>query len=237
MKRNIILISKGGSVKSQNAKNVLINELYKKCKLKNNTDFEKRHTWTDENVYISIYAKDNGRAGQENKYDLPSPIDTNLFFSSMVAIKHSNKEPDDDSILNFTKEEWEIFYNKQMGGSEDLEQEDSAEEIEEIPQELLSKQGYSKEDGFIVEDDDPLSTGKDDDVSEGEFIDETDTDASDKEQDEGEDLDEEAKYGNESDYNEVEEVGDEEDSDDDADYEADDADGDGSELSEEEYKY
>ena len=51
-----------------------------------------------------------------------------------------------------------------------------------------------------------------------------------------EDLDDEAAYGNESDYNEVEEVGgEEEDDSEDGEYEADD--GDGSELSEEDYKY
>jgi len=234
MKRNIVLISKSGSVKTQSAKNLVLNELYKKCKLKNSNDFEKRHTWKTHDNYVTIYAKNNGRAGQENKYDLPSPIDTDLYFNSMVVIKHSSKEPDADLLLDFTKEDWDIFYNKKMGGSEDLGCEDSEEDEEDIPQEFLSKQGYSKEDGFIVEDSDPLSAGKDDDVSEEEFIDETDTDDSQKEDEE--DLDDEAAYGNESDYNEVEEVGgEEEDDSEDGEYEAED--GDGSELSEEDYKY
>jgi|TARA_B110001450_G_scaffold35805_1_gene31493 hypothetical protein len=233
MKKNIVLISKSGSVKTQTAKNLVLNELYKKCKLKNSNDFEKRHTWKTHDNYVTIYAKNNGRAGQENKYDLPAPIDTDLYFNSMVAIKHSNQEPDEDSLIDFTKEEWDSFYNIKMGGSEDLGEEDSEEEIEDIPKELLSKQGYSKEDGFIVEDSDPLSTGKDD-ISEEEFIDETDTDDSQKEDEE--DLDDEAAYGNESDYNEVEEVdGDEEDDSEDDEY--DDDNGEGSELSEEEYKY
>ena len=86
MKRNIVLISKSGSVKTQSAKNLVLNELYKKCKLKNSNDFEKRHTWKTHDDYVTIYAKNNGRAGQENKYDSPSPIDTDLYFNSMVVI-------------------------------------------------------------------------------------------------------------------------------------------------------
>jgi len=103
MKRNIVLISKSGSVKTQSAKNLVLNELYKKCKLKNSNDFEKRHTWKTHDNYVTIYAKNNGRAGQENKYDLPSPIDTDLYFNSMVVIKHSSKEPDADLLLDFTR--------------------------------------------------------------------------------------------------------------------------------------
>ena len=40
----------------------------------------------NENNYISIYCKDKGRANSENKYDLPPPLDSNLYFGNMAFI-------------------------------------------------------------------------------------------------------------------------------------------------------
>jgi hypothetical protein len=104
----------------------------------------------------------------------------------------------------------------------------------ELPEEFLSKQGYSKESGFIVEDSDSLSSEKEDE-SEGEFITETetetDTELSDKE--DGEEN-EEALFGKESDCEDNEE--DDEDIVSEVSSEEEDA-GEDSELSQEEYKY
>ena len=51
-----------------------------------------------------------------------------------------------------TKKEWDKIYTALMGGFEDLnsnEEERSSDEY--IPPELKTKQGYSKENNFIVE--------------------------------------------------------------------------------------
>lgn len=232
--KSIVLITKGGSVKTQKIKDMKLETIYKKCKFRNDNNFDKRHTWKLKKSFITIYAKDNGRAGQENKYDLPPPIDSVLYFGTIAIIHHEEEIPTDESIKDITKENWIKFYNKAMGGFDDLDEEEEEEEEEVIPKEFLSKQGYSKEDGFVVEDSDTQSTEKDEDISEEEFVDETDTDTSDKE--ENEEEDEEAIYGNESDcdFNEVEEVDDDDDEEDECEYENQEG---GSELSEEEYNY
>ena len=231
--KKIVLITKGGAVKTQNEKSVKLDKIYKKCKFRNSNNFDNRHTWKYKDNYITFYAKNSGRAGQENKYDMPPPVDSDLYFEIIAVVQHSEKEATDETILDMTKENWELFYDKAMGGFEDLANEDEEGEIEEIPEEYLSKQGYSKEDGFIVEDSDSLSGGKDDESEETEFIDETDTDTSDEEEEE--EFNEEAIYGNESDcdFNEVEEVDDDSEEEDNYHEEQ----NEGSELSEEEYKY
>ena len=232
----IVIVGKTGKVKTQKVNSLTLETLYKKCKFQKSDNFEKRHTWKIQDKYFSIYSKDTGRAGHENKYDLPPPVDSKLYFGTMAVIKHENSQPSNDCLLNTNKEEWEQIYTKLMGGFEDLNSEETEEEEEEIPEEYLTKQGYSKESGFIVDDSDPLSNDKDDTEEEEEFIDETDTDTSDKETDENDDEEnEEALFGKESDYDD-EVVGDEEESDEEL-IDSEDDNGGDSELSCEEYNY
>ena len=42
---SVVLIDKVGNKKKTNIKNFDLNLLYKKCNFRNNTNFEKRHTW------------------------------------------------------------------------------------------------------------------------------------------------------------------------------------------------
>ena len=84
----LIIIKKSGSVKSSNIKLTSLDGLYKKCGFSNETNFCKRHTWKMENMFYSLYSKDSGNAGNENKFDLPPPIDEDLFFGNMVLLKH-----------------------------------------------------------------------------------------------------------------------------------------------------
>ena len=50
-------------------------------------------------------------------------------------------------------EDWGNLYEELFGGFEDLNGEDSYSEEEEIPENMKTSSGYSKEGGFIVEDD------------------------------------------------------------------------------------
>lgn len=227
--KKVVTISKGGSVKDEKIKSFNLDEIYKKCKLKKADNFSLRHSWPFKNQWVSLYAKDKGRANSENKYDLPPPIDSNLYFGTMILIKHKNKKPKNNEVLDFTKEEWLKLYEKLFGGFEDLGDEDSysEEEEEDIPDELKTKHGYLK-DGFVVS-------------SEGDEEDEDYVPNDDEEEDEDEDdvdgvsdSDEEADYGGET---EEEMENQFEDDEDDDENEFDDDEDPASELSEEEYSY
>ena len=159
---SLVIIDKKGSLKTEKIKTIDIEELYKKAKLRKKDNFKKRNTWKTDKYWVSIYAKKDGRAGSENKYELPPPIDKDLYFGVMVVVKHKNKIPKNEEVVNFTKEEWLKVYEKCMGGFEDLGDTSEEEEEEEIPEHLRTKAGYMK-DGFVVDDD---SDGDDDDDSD-----------------------------------------------------------------------
>jgi hypothetical protein len=148
----IILIERNSDIKETSTKNKLdMKELYKKCKFRNANDFDKRATWSFDGSYISIYAKDSGKSKTENKTELPPPIDTPLYFGSILVLRHSEEEITETNVIDMTKDIWDNFYEKSMGGSESLGDEDSYSEEEIHPEEDLTKDGYLK-DGFVVDD-------------------------------------------------------------------------------------
>ena len=181
--------------KQNNKKQIKINvnsdQYYKKCKLRSVKDFDYRHSWKikeeGEDRYLSIFAKNNGRANTENKCELPPPLDNQLYFGTMLVVKHTEEgKYDMDDLIELTVENWEKHYNKLYGGFEDLGEEDSYSSEESIDPELLTKEGYSKEDGFVVESDEEIiddegNEDEEDEVEEEEFIggEESDEDESD----------------------------------------------------------
>ena len=220
----LIIVDKACNLKSSSLKNFDINLLYKKCGLRKNDNFEKRHTWKiDSNNFVSCFSKDKGRESSINKYDLPPPIDNVLYYGSMLLVKHDDEELKNDNVDDLTLEDWEKYYEKLFGGFEDLGEEDSYSDEEEIPEHMKTKEGYSKEDGFVVDDDEEEDEDYIPEEDEEEEEAETTTDA-----------EEEDGMGQDSDIDEEEEEEEDEDEDEDEeeDYDSDDV---GSELSEESY--
>jgi hypothetical protein len=220
----VIVIDKNSNIKSSDVKQFDFETIYKKCNLRKKDNFEERHTWKMSNdIYISLFSKNKGRATNENKYDLPPPLDNKLYFGSMVIVKHGSQELDNNEVSDLSVTEWNKYYEKLFGGFEDLNGDDSYSDEEEIPEHLKTKEGYSKEDGFIVDDDETDEDYIPDDDEEEEA--ELSTDSV----DDGDEDEEEAMMGKESD------IEDEEEDDDDDDDEYYDSDEIGSELSEESY--
>jgi hypothetical protein len=187
---NIIIVDKNGTLKMLSIKDFKEEELYKKCGFKKADDFEKQPCMSvklnGEKYSIEVYAKSNGRAGSENKYDFPPPIDTKLFFGNcaIVAKKQDLNGSGKYKYFNLTLELWEKMYEKLFGGFEDLaltaiEDENEIDELDAIPKEKKTKDGYLK-DGFVVD-----SSDTEDEISE------TDDDEDDVNEDETETADSE----------------------------------------------
>jgi len=168
----IVLIDKYGKIKEQNIKKFNESELYKKAGFKSSDHFGLRHTWnaiectSGTFTNISVYAKNDGTAGRENKYDFPPPIDKTLFFGTVVIVQYdSNRQ-----LIHLNKDNWKEIYETLFGGFEDLnDEDDDEEEEEEIDPKLLTKQGYMKDD-FIV-DDDEEELEYESELSEEEYFD------------------------------------------------------------------
>jgi len=105
-------------------------------------------------IYIDVWAKTDGRAGNENKYELPPPIDELIIFGNIALVARVDKE----TAIDLTVEMWNVIYENLFGGFEDLattavEDENEIDELDSIPKHKKTSNGYLK-DGFIVEDDD-----------------------------------------------------------------------------------
>jgi len=199
----ILVVEKNGSIKETNVKNINEDELYKKCGYKKPNGFEVRTKWTitikknlNKKFNIELYAKEEGRATSENKYDFPPPVDTTLFFGNCLLI---NKD-EDGNIDDLSKEHWDMIYEKLFGGFEDLnanaaEDEDEEDELDNIPSELKTKEGYLK-DNFVIEMnsddeiDDNLSNSEEE-IEDAEDEDEEEDDDNDDDDDDDDDSDDE----------------------------------------------
>jgi hypothetical protein len=180
-KTTIVIVSKTGTLsesiidpKSETTLEELTSLLSKKCGFKTSNGFSCYHTWKYKNkdkysvvatiggevqatvpkyIYVDLWGKTDGRAGQENKYELPPPIDHLLMFGNIALVGRIDKQ----SAVNLTIQIWTIIYEKLFGGFEDLsativEDENEIDELESVPSHKKTSNGYLK-DGFIVEDD------------------------------------------------------------------------------------
>lgn len=117
------------------------------------TESELIYTWKlRSNLYISVFGNIEGEAGQENKLELPPPIDNILLFGDIYIACHRDEDPSD--FKDLTLSSWEMYYEELFGGFESLDSEDSfTEEEEEYDSDAYTKQGYLK-DSFVVDDED-----------------------------------------------------------------------------------
>ena len=172
---SIIIVEKNGTLKSLAIKDFKLEELFKKCGFKKGEDFLKQVEWNakydGKKYFIEVYAKTDGRANSENKYDFPPPIDNKLFFGSCAILAYLKKDDSDKNYIDLSLPLWNKIYEKLFGGFEDLaataaEDEAEEDELANVPKEKKTKQGYLK-DGFVVDssdtDENEESTGSEED--------------------------------------------------------------------------
>ena len=82
-----VVINENGEIEEVILKDDNKDNYYKLCKFRKPDGFEKQTTWNinakikGEKVkyQIELWARDNGKANTENKYDFPPPVDNDLF--------------------------------------------------------------------------------------------------------------------------------------------------------------
>jgi hypothetical protein len=165
---SIVVVETNGNLKDVKLKNLSDEELTKKYSLKTS---DAKHCWNvnigKNNYDITLYAKTSGRAGQENKYEFPPPVDSVLYFGKCV-LSCSNG--------NITTTEWNRIYENLYGGFDDIGADDSDEDDDDMDDVVLTKSGYMKDD-FVVDDDDM----EDDDIPSEEEEEEEEIESSDDE--------------------------------------------------------
>ncbi len=183
--RTLLIIDKSGSPKILSVKDYKEEELYKKCGFKKPDGLEKRHIWTirlDKIHYrIALFAKEEGNANMENKYEFPPPVDNVLYFGSCAVLVEQKNAAGEYVPTTLTIALWDKLYEKMFGGFESLtttckEDDEESDELESVLKSKKTMNGYLK-DGFVVdsdnedENDDAYS---DEDSDEEDEVDEPD---------------------------------------------------------------
>ena len=191
----VIIIEKTGTIKTTTIKEFKEEDLFKKCGFKKNTDFIHQTDWSvklDGKKYkVGLFAKKDGKANNENKYDFPPPVDNDLYFGSCALVCKVCVKESEYEYISFTVELWEKMYEKLFGGFENLaltslEDENEEDELANVPAEKKTKQGYLK-DGFVIDSEEDDLTGASN-SSEDEDEDEEETDSPEGSQLEIEDI-------------------------------------------------
>jgi hypothetical protein len=180
---SIIIVDKGGSLKTLKVKDYKVDELYKKCGFKKEEGFSLQVEWNvkhDSQKYlIQMYGKLNGKANMENKYDFPPPVDKNLYFGSCALVGMIKDNTNKNSNINLSVDLWNKIYEKLFGGFENLavtcnEDDEEEDELTNIPKNMKTKKGGYLKDGFVVdssESDKEVSSSEDEDVSDDQSVD------------------------------------------------------------------
>lgn len=216
----VIIVEKNGDLRAQDYKSNKTDELYKKCYFKKAEGFGKVTEWTysknsESMLTVELWARNDGQANQENKYDFPPPVDSELFFGNCALLARDSSM----NIVDLTIEKWNKIYEHLFGGFETLadnedEDDEEEDELDNVPSSMKTKDGYLK-DGFIVEDvlEDGVDSDDDECEDDGENVDSDDDDecreqcettTTDDDEDDGDNDDSSELASEEYDYSESE---------------------------------
>ncbi len=98
------------------------------------------------NLNLYLFGYKEGRAGTENKHELPPPYDKTLFFGDILVVASKGNAWNKD-FQSFLPEMYETFYEKAFGGFEDIDEDDENDEssdeesvvLEEIEEEIVEE--------------------------------------------------------------------------------------------------
>ena len=135
-----------------------LNKLYQH---KTNTSISLLHVFDVlENICVGVFGTQQGNAGNENKYELPPPIDNILLFGNIIIVGFDSSAENLDvenifknSLVSIGKKEWCKYYENLFGGFDTLSNsENDATSQSDIYDSLeKTKSGYAL-DGFVVND-------------------------------------------------------------------------------------
>ena len=120
-------------------------------------EIERHCSWELDEQIISVFGWKCGKAGYENKTELPPPEDTDIFFGDIICTKSNMK----GNLLDLNLKSFNEFYETAFGGFESLGSQDTDDEY------------YNEEESdesFIVNDDAEIEYENISDTDESEFI-------------------------------------------------------------------
>jgi DNA-directed RNA polymerase subunit M/transcription elongation factor TFIIS len=103
------------------------------------------------NQILTLFGFSTGKAGSENKHELPPPLDAQLYFGDILVIASKNTD-DYREPVSLTTAMYETFYTAAFGGFEDLEEDEEEEENEIQEENELDDEELPEEEEIEIED-------------------------------------------------------------------------------------
>lgn len=111
-------------------------------------------SWSYQKGKLELWGYKEGRAGTENKHELPPPVDSTLIFGDAIMIALTEAE----EPTNFTTAQYTKFYTQIFQGFESLDEEDDEddEEDDEEPEEEEEVEAEADEVEVIEEEEEEI---------------------------------------------------------------------------------
>jgi DNA-directed RNA polymerase subunit M/transcription elongation factor TFIIS len=108
--------------------------------LRRATATEKVGEWKWGAITIHLFGYKTGKAGTENKHDLPAPYDETVLYGEAVLVATNGT-----ALATFTTAQYTTFYNEKTGAVSDSENE-SEEEVDSDVESAISEEVEAEED-------------------------------------------------------------------------------------------
>lgn len=131
-------------------------------------DISRECDFNYKNITISVFGFSDGKAGKENKFDLPPPIDQTLYFGCLIIIAHKK-----ENIINIDVDTFNEFYERIFEGFVNLGDEDTWSEEEDANTDDID---FIVDDNFIEYEEGYV----DDESEEDEYVMDSETESDEK---------------------------------------------------------
>ena len=120
---------------------------------KKKTEIDMIGTYLYKGLTLFLFGYTKGKAGNENKHELPPPHDATLVFGDIVII--ASKDPNSFTTpVPFKVDDYEQFYSKAFGGFDDIDEDEEEDEDDEYEEEVEDAADAADEDDKnILEED------------------------------------------------------------------------------------
>jgi hypothetical protein len=162
---SILVLTQNAEVKTAKLsveKDITLNHIQKYFKKKIEPEFLGSYNYKSTTLFLFGYTK--GKAGTENKHELPPPHDSTIVFGDIVLLASKDENSFSNPIL-FKVEDYEIFYSKVFGGFDDEDEDEDDEDDEDDEEEIVEEEEGMVEEEIEEENDDQLSY-----ISEEEIV-------------------------------------------------------------------
>lgn len=184
--RQVVVVKKNGTCIEQctTEKKLDVKAFSVLCGNRKCTKFDQRTSWEIDyggvKYDVYLYAKNDGGATTVNKFEFPPPVDNDIYYGNCLL---TMCEKNTDTLVDLSCKVWDHIYNILYGGFEDIgsesegdDEDDEDDEYDDIPECMLTSDGYLKDDMIVDSDEEIEVESYDDELEEDSFVSSSDED-------------------------------------------------------------